>query len=1028
MFILRNIPPITDEFIELTDTPTTYSGSENSVVFVKSDASGLDFTNFSYTSIILSDGSVSFTSTISGIDPTEPEHLATKYYIDNIIATISGGTFDHGSLNGLLDNDHPQYLLVTDFTTYSGAIVAQIPTDYYTTSEVDALIAAASGTTDHSLLTNLDYASSGHTGFQPAGDYITEAEFTVYSGTLQDQITDNINNISLLSGTVSSHILDTSIHYTMASIDHGTISGLTDDDHPQYILVDGTRGFTSTVSGVSPIQDYELATKGYVDGEIATLSGSIVLDHGGLTGLLDDDHPQYLTRTDFTTYSGTLQSQITINAGGILINANNIAIISGTLASHIADSSIHFTWASVSGTIDHNTILNTHNLTTDIDHGSISGLGDDDHPQYILTNGSRGFTSTVSGVYPILPDDLVTKEYVDYLFSTSSGTNPTVTWTGYTTNSGITELFLSGISGTRYPISLSSTTPFYIAITGHDQVNNDRALYIIEGGIANDLGTTYLVGCNVKTTVAEDDTTWEAWVEADNTNDALVVKVSGDTTNQVYWQARLLGGTSSSNGGSATVSGTPSYMFYAGGDGIITSTAGMTWVENSGMDISEHVAIGNNATINASRTLNIDDTVSGTVAMGTAISIENEKSGSYTFGVYSSAANTSISSAELTALYGFANQTTYGSSITDVFGIHTYAGAGADAGNISRIAGGFFTAGNAFSYAAPTSVTSIAAVEAHLNQYGSPGGANFSVTNAYGINIKSTGAYSAGTATNLYGLYIGDQSNSGFDNAYNIYSSGINSINKFEGSIETNTLTISGTTQVHSILDEDDMASDSDTALATQQSIKAYVDSTISGTTTTPVTYTTYETTASGGQYIFNFDWSTSESAFYINGVRQFPSAFTETHDKIITLASGVNNGDDVYITTPYSGYEITASGGQTVFTISSSSENIGVYVQGVRQSLSAITISDLYTVNAPGILDGDELFFVYPADDSLEYEYEVTASGGQTLFTMPWSFNHIAVFVNGIRQYPSSYTELGNDITLSAPLNNGDLAYFTLS
>ena len=32
--------------------------------------------------------------------------------------------------------------------------------------------------------------------------------------------------------------------------------------------------------------------------------------------------------------------------------------------------------------IDHNQLANTHNLTSDIDHGSISGLDDDDHPQY----------------------------------------------------------------------------------------------------------------------------------------------------------------------------------------------------------------------------------------------------------------------------------------------------------------------------------------------------------------------------------------------------------------------------------------------------------------------------------------------------------------------------------------------------------------------------------------------------------------------------------------------------------------------
>lgn len=65
--------------------------------------------------------------------------------------------------------------------------------DKYTKTEVDNLLLTVSGTTDHSVLDELDYASSGHTGFQPAGDYLTEANFTTYSGTLQSQITDIVD-------------------------------------------------------------------------------------------------------------------------------------------------------------------------------------------------------------------------------------------------------------------------------------------------------------------------------------------------------------------------------------------------------------------------------------------------------------------------------------------------------------------------------------------------------------------------------------------------------------------------------------------------------------------------------------------------------------------------------------------------------------------------------------------------------------------------------------------------------------------
>ena len=48
----------------------------------------------------------------------------------------------------------------------------------------------------------------------------------------------------------------------LAHIDHGSLAGLGDDDHPQYRKVADT------------------------------------IDHGALTGLSDDDHPQYLLRTD----------------------------------------------------------------------------------------------------------------------------------------------------------------------------------------------------------------------------------------------------------------------------------------------------------------------------------------------------------------------------------------------------------------------------------------------------------------------------------------------------------------------------------------------------------------------------------------------------------------------------------------------------------------------------------------------------------------------------------------------------------
>lgn len=59
------------------------------------------------------------------------------------------------------------------------------------------------------------------------------------------------------------------------------------------------------------------------------------------------------------------------------------------------------------------------NLTDD--HGELNGLLDDDHPQYVPTDGSRGFTSTVSGVAAVEDNDLVT--YNQLLNSVEEGTS-----------------------------------------------------------------------------------------------------------------------------------------------------------------------------------------------------------------------------------------------------------------------------------------------------------------------------------------------------------------------------------------------------------------------------------------------------------------------------------------------------------------------------------------------------------------------------------------------------------------------------
>lgn len=52
------------------------------------------------------------------------------------------------------------------------------------------------------------------------------------------------------------------------AVSHGSLADNTADDHTHYILENGTRAFSGTVSGVTPTAAAHLATKGYVDGAI----------------------------------------------------------------------------------------------------------------------------------------------------------------------------------------------------------------------------------------------------------------------------------------------------------------------------------------------------------------------------------------------------------------------------------------------------------------------------------------------------------------------------------------------------------------------------------------------------------------------------------------------------------------------------------------------------------------------------------------------------------------------------------------
>ena len=108
-----------------------------------------------------------------------------------------------------------------------------------------------------------------------------------------------------------------------------------------------------------------------------------------------------------------------------------------------------------------------------------------------------------------------------------------------TSNNTPSELFLDG-SSSRLTIPSDSTYAFRILLVARrSDADNESAAYEFVGCIDNNAGTTALVGSVTKTVVAEDTAGWDADVTADNTNDALVIKVTGENAKTIRWVATV---------------------------------------------------------------------------------------------------------------------------------------------------------------------------------------------------------------------------------------------------------------------------------------------------------------------------------------------------------------------------------------------------------------------------------------------------------------------------------------------------------
>ena len=166
---------------------------------------------------------------------------------------------------------------------------------------------------------------------------------------------------------------------------------------------------------------------------------------------------------------------------------------------------------------------------------SESGLSSSiDNPTTTDTNGVLD-VYLAGGTYDLVIQryDLNDKTIEDVVIGDSIS-NPTRLF-GTTTDATETEIYLDG-DDSQILVAEDTVKMVEILVTGRGD-NDEVAGYVIRALIQNNGGTTSLQGATSKTVVYEDDGNWDANIEADDTNDAVSVKVTGEAGVTIEWDA-----------------------------------------------------------------------------------------------------------------------------------------------------------------------------------------------------------------------------------------------------------------------------------------------------------------------------------------------------------------------------------------------------------------------------------------------------------------------------------------------------------
>lgn len=114
-------------------------------------------------------------------------------------------------------------------------------------------------------------------------------------------------------------------------------------------------------------------------------------------------------------------------------------------------------------------------------------------------------------------------------------------WTDTTTDGTQKELTFANAGGLKAVLAANSAIAFRIKVVATENATSDTKFWEILGAIKRDgSNNTSLVGSITKTVVAADTgaSSWDVTVEADDSNEALIIKGTGEASHTIKWGAK----------------------------------------------------------------------------------------------------------------------------------------------------------------------------------------------------------------------------------------------------------------------------------------------------------------------------------------------------------------------------------------------------------------------------------------------------------------------------------------------------------